>query len=279
MTSMKLEINDIQKADIFTQMFQNVKLFSTSVCLTFEKERLYVQGMDNNHVSIFEINLVKEWFDNYEISNPTTIGISTTIFHKILNTRNADHKIILALEESNNDKLSIDFTCDTKGEFSKEFHMPLMDIDSEHMGIPETEYDLEFTISSKKMKSIIDELTHFGDTIKISYDNKNDNVHFEADTEAEGSMKLNASINDFDSCTVDDEAVIMSSYASRFIQFMTHFHKLNKTCTLFIQSGIPMQFKYPLDTLENNEEEIELEKQNYVRFFLAPKIDDQEEQS
>ena len=276
MTSMKLEINDIQKADIFTQMFQNVKLFSTSVCLTFEKERLYVQGMDNNHVSIFELNLLKEWFDNYEINNPTTIGVSTTIFQKILSTRNADHKIILSLEEENNDKLAIDFTCDNKGEFNKEFHMPLMDIESEHMGIPETEYDLEFTISSKKMKSIIDELTHFGDTIKISYDNQKDEVNFEADTEAEGSMKLNASINDFDSCTVDDEATIQSSYASKFIQSMTHFHKLNKTCTLFIQSNIPMQFKYPLDSSQTDEE-INIEQQNYARFFLAPKIDDQEE--
>ena len=276
MTSMKLEINDIQKADIFTQIFQNVKLFSTSVCLTFEQERLYVQGMDSNHVSIFEINLLKDWFNNYEINNPTTIGISTTIFHKILTTRNADHKIILSLDESNNDNLSIDFTCDNKDDFNKEFHMPLMDIDSEHMGIPETEYDLEFTISSKKMKSIIDELTHFGDTIKISYDNENDQVHFQSDTEAEGSMKLNASINDFDSCTVDDEANINCSYASRFIQIMTHFHKLNKTCTLFIQTDIPMQFKYPLDNSQSDEE-IELEKQNYARFFLAPKIDDQEE--
>ena len=277
MTTMKLEISDIQKADMFTQIFQNIKLFTTSVCLTFENERLYVQGMDGNHVSIFEFNLVKEWFNLYEINVPTTIGINTSIFYKILNTRGTDHTIVLALDEDQQDKMSIDFVCKDKGEFNKEFHMPLMELDVEHMGIPETEYDLEFTINSKKMKSIVDELSHFGDTIKISYENETDSVYFSAETEAEGAMKLKAGIEDFDSCTVDDEANINSSYATRFIQFMTQFHKINKTCTLYIQSDIPLQFKYMLD-IEDLNEERELDKQNYARFFLAPKIGDDEEQ-
>lgn len=277
MTSMKLEINNIQKADIFIQMFQNIKLFTMSVCLTFYEDRLYVQGMDGNHVSIFEINLVKEWFDIYELNSPTTIGISTIIFHKILNTRGQDHKILLSMEENNQDKLCIDFICDSKGEFNKAFHMPLMDIDTELMEIPETEYDLEFVISSKKFKSIIDELSNFGDTINITYEN--DIVNFASETEAEGSMKLNANVEDFESCCVVENATIDSGYATRFIQFMTHFHKINKSCTIFIQSDIPMQFKYSLEDNTNEEnEERTIEQENYVRFFLAPKVKDTEEQ-
>ena len=274
MTSMKLEINDIQKADIFIQMFQNIKLFTNSVCLSFYQDKLYVQGMDSNHVSIFEINLIKNWFDIYEINSSTTIGINTNIFHKILNTRGQDHKIILSMEENNQDKLSIDFICDSKGEFNKAFHMPLMDIDNEIMEIPQTEYDLEFVISSKKFKSIIDELSNFGDTINITYEN--DIVNFASETETEGSMKINANIEDFELCTVVENTTVKSGYATKFIQFMTHFHKINKSCSLFIQSDIPMQFKYSLENNDNQEKNIEQE--NYVRFFLAPKIKDNEEQ-
>ena len=85
MTSMKLEIKDIQKADMFIQMFQNIKLFTTA--LNIPRKQIICSGNDSNHVSIFEINLLKEWFDIYELNSPTTIGISTIIFHKILNTR------------------------------------------------------------------------------------------------------------------------------------------------------------------------------------------------
>ena len=277
MTSMKLEINDIQKADIFIQMFQNIKLFTNSVCLSFYEERLYVQGMDNNHVSIFEINLMKEWFDLYQLSSPLTIGVNTIIFHKILNTRGQDHKILLSIEKNNQDKLSIDFICDSKGEFNKAFHMPLMELDTEHMGIPDTEYDLEFTLSSKKIKSIIDELSNFGDTINITYEN--DIVQFSSQTESEGSMKIKADVEDFELCSVVEGAIVDSGYATRFIQFMTHFHKINKSCTIFIQSDIPTQLKYSLeDKTDEENEERNIEQENYVRFFLAPKIKDTEEQ-
>jgi proliferating cell nuclear antigen len=294
MTTMKLEINDPHRADIFTHMFQNIKLFTDSVSITFEPDRLYVQGMDSSHVSIFEINLVKEWFDTYEISNPVSIGISTTIFHKILNTRNQEHQIAMTIGEDDPDRISVEFTCDSKGTFNskgtfdKSFHMPLMDLDTDRMLIPETEYDLEFTIGSKKMKSIVDELSHFGDTIGISF--ADDSVLFVSDTAAEGAMKLKASLDDFDTCTVDDEAVIDCGYATRYIQCMTHFYKLNKTCSLFVKSGIPLQFKYPIEGAgeggeggeedgegcEEDGEGCEISNQNYVRFYLAPKITDEE---
>lgn len=281
MTDMRLEISNARKADIFTTMFQNIKLFTVSMSVTFDIDRLYVQGMDSGHVSIFEINLTKDWFDVYELSEPVTIGMSTIIFHKILNTRGADHTLMLALDADDQDRLNIEFRTEDKGEFNKSFHMPLMDIDTDHMCIPETDYDLEFTLASKKMKSIVDELSHFGDTLTISF--ADDTVFFAAETATEGSMKLKAGIEDFDRCAVDDEAKIECGYATRFVQFMTHFHKLNKACTLFIQTDVPMQFRYSLDVDGEGEgggegeKESTLEQQNYARFFLAPKISDSDE--
>jgi proliferating cell nuclear antigen PCNA len=276
MTTMKLEIKDPTKADIFTNMFQNIKLFTDNMNISFEKEQFYVQGMDSSHVSIFEINIAQEWFDTYEIKEPSVIGVSTPIFHKILNTRSIGHQISMEIGETDKDRMLIEFTSECQGTFDKSFHMPLMDIDTDRMLIPETEYDLEFIIDSKKMKSIIDELSHFGDAVSISF--KDDTVLFASETAAEGAMKLKASIEDFDSCTVDDEATISSNYATRYIMWMTHFHKINKTCCVSIKNGIPMQFKYPIENKgEENDNEDNTSNQNYVRFFLAPKITDDDE--
>lgn len=263
---MKLEITDIHKADTFIQVLQNLKFFSDCVSLTFEHDKLYVQGMDTSHISIFEINILNDWFDTYEIEQQVTLGINTNILYKILNTRNNDHKIILEHDEQNNDKLSIEFICEEKGEFNKAFHIPLMDIDNEMLGLTEMDYDLEFSLNSKKMKTIVDELSLFGDTINISFEN--DIVYFSAQTEAEGSMKLSVNIDDFESCSVDDQATISTSYGGKFLHWMTNFHKLNKSCTLYVQNDIPLQFKYDLDSGDDQC------GKNYIRFFLAPKISD-----
>ena len=47
-----------------------------------------------------------------------------------------------------------------------DFEMKLMVIDSEHLGIPETEYNAEVTMPSGEFQKICRDLTTFGDTGK-----------------------------------------------------------------------------------------------------------------
>ena len=49
-----------------------------------------------------------------------------------------------------------------------DFEMKLMVIDSEHLGIPETEYNSEVTMPSGEFQKICRDLTTFGDTGKLS---------------------------------------------------------------------------------------------------------------
>ena len=53
------------------------------------------------------------------------------------------------------DNIDISFASEHKDEFNKDFQMPLIDVDGEQLSIPETDYDLIFTINTKKFKSII----------------------------------------------------------------------------------------------------------------------------
>lgn len=47
-----------------------------------------------------------------------------------------------------------------------DFEMKLMDIDSEHLGIPETEYEAVVTMPSAEFQRICRDLTTLGDTGK-----------------------------------------------------------------------------------------------------------------
>ena len=49
-----------------------------------------------------------------------------------------------------------------------DFEMKLMVIDSEHLGIPETEYNGEVTMPSGEFQKVCRDLTTFGDTATIS---------------------------------------------------------------------------------------------------------------
>lgn len=60
-----------------------------------------------------------------------------------------------------------------------EFEMKLMDIDQEHLGIPDTTYDAEVRMPSAEFARIVKDLTILGESVKIEV--TKEGVKFSAD--------------------------------------------------------------------------------------------------
>ena len=254
---MRVSINDLKKAEQFVNLFQFLKLFTSNLNISFRKECFYVQGMDPSHVSVFEASLHSSWFDEYDIEEDTVIGVNVNTLFKILNIRSETHRIILI---NNEDTLDIELICDLKTEYDKFFTMNLMDIDSEQLNIQETDSSLIFSMNSKKFKTLIDQFSNFGDDIEFNY--SNDELMLITENNTEGSMKINIKLDDMESCEVEENAEFKCSYNLKIISNMAQFQKLTNDVFLHISPEMPFQLIYNLDD------------DNYVRFFLAPKICD-----
>jgi len=255
---MKFTIQDKQKCSHFIQLLQNMKAFSEHILLHFDNERLYVQGMDSSHVSVYELKLNSSWFDEYDVTESVEIGINITLIHKILNTRNDEHSIHMT---QNNDSLQVEFKTDSPKGFDKFFEIPIFDIDQEQLTIPEVEYDIEFSMESKKVKNLIDELSKFGESVQFTFEN--DRIKAMCSTEHEGKMEVHIDTNELESCSVNEEANINFSFNIKYIHHMCQFHKIGSEAQLFFSSEMPMQLRYDIDG-----------EDNYIRFFLAPKVED-----
>jgi proliferating cell nuclear antigen len=252
---MIIEINDFKKAEQFVQIFQFLKLFNTNISLKLNNEFMFIQGMDSSHVSVYEIKLTNNWFDKYEIDESTNIGINVSIFFKILNIRADSQQISLNV---NQDNLDIELTGNDKNIYDKFFTMPLIDIDEEELGIPETDYSLIFSMESKKFKHLIDQFSNFGDDIEFCY--KDDQLQVISDNNTEGSMKINIKLDDMESCEVEEDLEFTCSYSLKQISNMAQFFKLTGDLYLNISNDRPFKLLYKLD------------EENYLRFFLAPKV-------
>ena len=79
---MKILINDEQKCIDFVNVFQHLKLFSANINLQISSERFYIQGMDASHVSIYELNMLSSWFNNYNVEKDTVIGVNSGILFR-----------------------------------------------------------------------------------------------------------------------------------------------------------------------------------------------------
>ena len=255
---MNLVIEDVKRSEWFQIIFQNIRQFSDKFCINFRENDVYIQGMDDSHVAIFEVSLCKDWFSVYECQEPFTIGVHGGIFSKILNTRDPIQHISMKTSTITLDKLDVSFTHPT-GSFNKFFEMPLIDYESEMMEIPPCDYNVSMEIESKEWKKILDQLSNFGDSVQFKC--KEDSVHLIAGS-IEGKMDVNILSDNIETYVVDEGCDISTQFQLRYLQVMSNFQKLNKNLTIMMSPDIPCCCNF------------NLHGDSYIKFFLAPQIED-----
>jgi proliferating cell nuclear antigen PCNA len=254
---MKLEINDKRKSDSFINIFNNLKCFTDKINLIFTEDKLHVQGMDTSHVCVYELFINKEWFNEWDVSESETYGIYLPTFNKMLHTCCTEKQGIVIHNETP-DKLNVEFVGQDKGIFNKYFEMPLIDIECDMLHIPESVYDVDIVMESKKFKMLIDEISHFDDTVNIKCNEGEFSVEANGN---EGTMKVVISIDDVESYSVVENETIEISFGTKYLSQMCQFHKLADNCAIHISRDLPIQIKYNMG------------EYSIMRFYLAPKID------
>ena len=302
------------KVEQFVTIFSNLKGFTEYITICLEESRIFVQGMDNSHVSMFEINLSDTWFDEYSVENEISIGISTDTLQKILSTRKQQHGIMF--KDITDEKLTISLFDITNTEtkkkiYPKEFTISLVDLDIEEMHVPEQDHDVDIEFQSKNLKSLLDEIVLFNDTLSFTCDD--DEVVFKCKND---TCTFNANIPTDQLSYFSYREAPNLSFSVKYLHMFLQFNKLDNNVWLHINENAPLRCKYLLDTEDNNEnnqetnnddddndndddddedqkhiasssydeekcesddEEIELPKsKNTVTFYLAPKMSDNE---
>ena len=135
---MRITIDNLENAIIFTLIFQHIKSFTDFVNLSFQEEKLYIQAMDSSKISVFEVNLMKSFFSTYDFDENEVIGVNVNLLFKILNIRDKKQKLELNVE--NGDKLNIEFTSDDVSIMNKTLQISLVEIEEDVFGIPDMDY-------------------------------------------------------------------------------------------------------------------------------------------
>jgi proliferating cell nuclear antigen len=241
-----------------------MKVFTEHINLMIQPERIYIQSMDTSHVSIVEVVLPKEWFDEYELKSQEsiTLGISSSLLFRVLNARDKTQNITLDYNREEADKLNIHFTGDNKQEFDKHFELSLIDIDSEIMEIPSIEYQAELTLGSQNFANIINQLKMFGDNLDFKCSEKE--IMLCSSSLEQGKMYVEIEIDDLSSFAIDENETIQSSFSLTFMHNIGLYNKLSKEIEIKISNAYPLKMIYKLPMSEDAQ----------MIFYLAPKINE-----
>lgn len=223
-----------------------------------------LQAMDSSHVSLVALLLRADGFDHFRCDRSMSLGINLGSMGKVLKCCNNDDIVTLKADD-NADAMTFMFENQTQDRIS-DFELKLMDIDAEHLGIPETEYKSTIKMPAGEFQRICRDLSVLGDTVTIAVGKEG--VKFSVTGEM-GSGNMTIRPNDTvdtkeeDKVSIEMDEPVTLNFALRYLNFFTKATSLSGSVVLNMSKDVPLVVEYRIEEL------------GHIRFYLAPKIEDE----
>ncbi|KAJ5788661.1 Proliferating cell nuclear antigen PCNA [Penicillium paradoxum] len=218
-----------------------------------------LQAMDNSHVALVSMLLRAEGFSPYRCDRNIALGINLLSLTKVL--RAAQNEDILTLKaEDSPDAVNLMFESAETDRLS-EYDIKLMDIDQEHLAIPETEYAATVEMPSAEFQRICRDLN------QLSESGNKEGVKFSCQGDiGNGSVTIRQHTN-VDKPDQNVSISLSEPVALTFsLKYLVNFCKasnLSSSVVLHLSQEVPLLVEYGLGS-------------GHLRFYLAPKIGDEE---
>jgi proliferating cell nuclear antigen len=264
-----------------------------------------LQAMDSSHVSLVALSLRSDGFEHYRCdrnvsmgelapppqsatttsaerrcsrsartfrpsrspalppSHPPTPGMKLANLSKILKCAANDDAITMKSED-NGDAITFVFESE-KQERLSEFDLKLMDIDSEHLGIPDNDYDATVKLPAGEFQRIVKDLATIGDTVEIAV--TKDAVQFSTHGDIGSATVMcrhNAAAEKDDATEIEVTEPVALTFALRYLNSFAKATPLATHTVLKLSRELPVVVEYAIPDV------------GHLRFYLAPKIEDEE---
>ncbi|KAL9019726.1 MAG: hypothetical protein Q9185_002972 [Variospora sp. 1 TL-2023] len=221
-----------------------------------------LQAMDNSHVALVSMMLKAESFSPFRCDRNIALGINLSSLMKVL--RCAQNEDILTLKaEDSPDVVNLVFETSESDRLS-EYDIKLMDIDQEHLGIPETEYAATISMPSAEFQRICRDLMALSESVAIEA--TKEGVKFSCTGDIGNGAVTLRSYTNVENPEKNIEISLSEPVALTFsLKYLVNFCKasgLSGTVKLCLSNEVPLLVEY---TLASN---------SYLRFYLAPKDHD-----
>lgn len=219
-----------------------------------------LQAMDNSHVALVSMLLKAEGFAPYRCDRNVALGVNLTSLTKVL--RAAQNEDILTLKaEDAPDSLNLVFESSENDRIS-EYDLKLMDIDQEHLGIPETEYAATISMPSAEFRRICTDLMAMSESVTIEA--TKDGIKFASNGDiGSGSVTLRSHTNvekPAENIDIELSDPVSLTFSLKYLVNFCKAASLSSQVKICLSNEVPLLVEYILTG------------SSYLRFYLAPKV-------
>merc|ERR1719420_424289 len=231
------------------------------------------------------MQLTEGGFENYRCDSNQVLGIQFAALNKILKCMTSKDSLSIQAQDDG-DIINFIFESADQKRYSN-FELKLNDIDAEQLGIPDTDYGTTVKMPSAEFQRICRDLAAIGDTVTISATKQGVQFAVDGDIGA-GSMMIKGMVDGAvkDETNMDDdedmamqvpahnvedngvriqlEESVQQTFSLRYLNNFTKATGLSKEVVLRMGADVPLEVEYKIADFGS------------LRYYLAPKIDDDE---
>ncbi|KAJ7638315.1 proliferating cell nuclear antigen, N-terminal domain-containing protein [Roridomyces roridus] len=176
----------LEEAGTLKKLLDAIKELVTDANFECNEEGLNLQAMDNSHVALVSVHLEAAGFKRYRCDRPMPLGVNLGNLTKVLKCSKDDDECTI---KAGDDKDVLNLVYEAKNsDRIAEYDVKLMDIDSDTLGIPDTDYDAEVTLPSAEFSRIVRDLSALGESVRIEV--SKEGVRFASDGESSSGSVL-----------------------------------------------------------------------------------------
>jgi len=253
----------LQQALLLKKVVDGMKDLCKDVNFDCSDKGVQVQSMDTSHVALVSLLLREGAFSEFKCDQPVSLGMHIDSLSKIFKMCGPSDALKIRCE---NDAGRVNFQCESSDEDRiADFDLKLMELQSEHMEIPEQHYTVIAKLPSAEFQKICRDLKEFGETIQISASKEGIKFSVQGDM-GSGNVMLKPRESD-----KPEERVVLlvnepvsASFALRYLVTFARAAPLCSMVELGLGPEAPLLVKYDLESSDKG----------YMRFYLAPKVDE-----
>ncbi|KRX42256.1 Proliferating cell nuclear antigen, partial [Trichinella sp. T9] len=257
----------LASASTFKKVLEAIRELLTDATWDCRESGIALQAMDSSHVALVALKLRAEGFDEYRCDRSISLGLNLTNMSKIVKTAANDDSLVLRAKEDD-DTLALIFQSPNEDRYCQ-YEIKLMDLDAEHLGIPDTEYDCVVSMPSSEFSRIVRDLGQIGESLTITC-TKSGIIFSSKGDLGTGSITLRQTTymddeEDNKGVSINMTSPCCVTFASKYLNNFAKASPLSNAVQLSLSSDVPIVVEYKIEDL------------GYIRYYLAPKIDDDSE--
>ncbi len=136
--------------------------------INVDNEGLKLRAMDPAHVALVDFQLVKEAFDNFEVTESVVLGVDLERLNTIVKRAGSNDMITLSLDEDKN-MLKIKI----KNTSTRTFSLPLIDVSDEDLKVPSLDFPSSVEVHPNILKEAIKDAEIVSDHVTLKTDENN----------------------------------------------------------------------------------------------------------